>query len=64
MMYMNKKRNFSSDGICYTSMREKKGVNYIIPALYKRSEPIFDDRISDFVSERVEEINKEIVKNG
>lgn len=64
VMYMNKKENIYSDGICYTSMRDKEGVNYVIPALYKRSEPIFDDRISDFVSERVDEVRKEMLLNG
>lgn len=60
IMYMNKNSNFYSDGISYSSMRDKGGVNYIIPALYKQREPVFDDRISDFVSERVKEIKKEI----
>ena len=64
VMYMNKKENIYSDGICYTSMRDKEGVNYVIPALYKRSEPIFDNRISDFVSERVDEVRKEMLLNG
>lgn len=64
VMYMNKKGEFYSDGICYSSMRDKKGINYIIPALYNQREPVFDDRISDFVSERVDEVKKKMLLNG
>ena len=61
---MNKKGESYSDGICYSSMRNNGGINYIIPALYKQKTPIFDNRISDFISDRVEEITKEIIQNG
>lgn len=64
VIYMNKKGESYSDGICYSSMRNNGGINYIIPALYKQKTPIFDNRISDFISDRVEEITKEIIQNG
>lgn len=43
------------DGICYTSMKDRKALNYVIPAKYNNEEPPLEG-ISDFIQSVVDEI--------